>query len=175
MKPWIAAASLHSHTPLERKCNWYDHHPLSILGKVKEAVSIDWLSEYVSKLLLGLVDMYLILISPDLLNDIYTRLQKWIFDCHMLCPGCEFQWFFHCNYRLVVFMREHIKPLRIWIKLMSQRISIAQDTSIFQEAYACKIRYDWLHACSFRSGKSRQKCKLYREASRIIFITTPHK
>ncbi len=77
MKTWIAATSLHYHTPSETKCNWYDHHPLNILRKVKKLSASTGLVNMSA--ICFLVDMYLILISPDLLKDALTRLQKWLY------------------------------------------------------------------------------------------------
>lgn len=75
MKTWIAAASLHSHTPSETKCNWYDHHPFSIFRKVKKLSASSGLVKMSASCFL--VEIYLSLMSPDLLNVVCTRLRKW--------------------------------------------------------------------------------------------------
>ncbi len=75
MKIWIAATSLHSHTPLETKCNWYDHHTLTFLHKVQKLSASTGLVNMSA--ICFLVDMYLIVISPELLKDVLMWLQKW--------------------------------------------------------------------------------------------------
>ncbi len=64
----------HSHTPLEMKKNYY-HNPHDIRQSLKKLSSSTCLVRISASCCLG--NMYLSLMSPDLLKDVWTLLQKW--------------------------------------------------------------------------------------------------
>ncbi len=90
MKTWLAAASLHSHTPSETKQYYYDHHPHNILHNATKLSASTGLVNMSASHFLD--EMYLILISPDLLKHVLTPMQKrWYLMAICFVQGVNFK------------------------------------------------------------------------------------